>query len=142
MRQTESWKADLSAGASAALVSLPVAIGGGILTTASLGVEYASLGVKVGLICSVVAALVTALSGSSKYLIGGPSASTSIVLSAGIAQILGGDGASISRIMLLMMLIVSLSGGVLMLAGALRWGGFIKLLPCFWRTRKLVVRWV
>jgi SulP family sulfate permease len=129
MKLTGSWKADLSAGASAALVALPVAIGGGILTTASLGAEYASMGVKAGLICTVIAALVTALSGSSKYLIGGPSATTSIVLSAGIAQIIGGEGASTSRIMLLMLLIISLSGGVLMLAGAFRWGGFIKFIP-------------
>lgn len=129
MKFTGSWKADISAGASAALVALPVAIGGGILSTASLGPEYASLGVKAGLVCAVIAALVTALSGSSKFLIGGPSASTSIVLSAGIAQILGGEGASISQIMLLMLLIVSLSGSVLVLAGTLRWGGFIKFIP-------------
>jgi MFS superfamily sulfate permease-like transporter len=129
MKFEGSWKADISAGASAALVALPVAIGGGILTTASLGPEYASIGVKAGLISAVIAALVTALAGSSKYLIGGPSAATSIVLSAGIAQIIGGEGASLSRIMLLMLLIVALSGSVLVLAGALRWGSFIKFIP-------------
>ena len=123
------WKSDISAGVSAALVALPVAIGGGILSTASIGPEYASIGVKAGLICAVIAALATALLGSSKYLIGGPSASTSIVLSAGIAQIIDGDGGSLSRIMLLMMLIVALSGSVMMLAGAFRWGGFIKFIP-------------
>ena len=129
MKFAGSWKADISAGASAALVALPVAIGGGILATASIGPEFASIGVKAGLICAVIAALVTALSGSSKYLIGGPSAATSIVLSAGIAQIIGGDGASLSRVMLLMLLIVALSGTVLVLAGALRWGSFIKFIP-------------
>jgi SulP family sulfate permease len=129
MKLEGGWKSDISAGASAALVALPVAIGGGILATASLGPEYASIGVKAGLICAVIAALVTALSGSSKYLIGGPSAATSIVLSAGIAQIIGGEGASLSRIMLLMLLIVVLSGGVLVIAGALRWGSFIKFIP-------------
>ena len=129
MKLEGGWKADISAGASASLVALPVAIGGGILATASLGPEYASIGVKAGLICAVIAALVTALSGSSKYLIGGPSAATSIVLSAGVAQIIGGEGASLSRIMLLMLLIVALSGAVLVIAGALRWGSFIKFIP-------------
>ena len=76
MTPKTSWKSDFGAGASAALVALPVAIGGGILASASLGPAYASVGVKAGLICAVIAALVTALSGSSKFLIGGPSAST------------------------------------------------------------------
>ena len=129
MTPKTSWKSDLGAGASTALVALPVAIGGGILASASLGPAYASVGVKAGLICAVIAALVTALTGSSKFLIGGPSASTSIVLSAGLAQVIGSDGASLARILLILMLIVSISGAMLMLAGLLRWGSFIKFIP-------------
>lgn len=122
-------RADISAGLASALVALPVAIGGGILVTAPLGQQYASLGVKAGLTCAVLAALVTACFGSSRFSIGGPSATTSIVL-AGVFVHLTGSGELLpGQVALLMALIVALSGGLLVLAGVLRWGNLVKFIP-------------
>lgn len=121
-------RADFSAGLASAMVSLPVAIGGGIIAMAPLGPDYVSLGVKAGLVCAVVAAIVTAIFGSSKYSIGGPSASTSVVLAAALTQF-SGSAPTVSQIALLMALVVTLSGILMVLAGAMRWGSMIKFIP-------------
>jgi sulfate permease, SulP family len=128
MRKT-SLLADLSAGAASALVALPVAIGGGILVTAPLGQEYASLGVKAGLICAVIAALVTACFGSSRFSIGGPSSTTSIVLAGALVHLTEQGANSPARIALLMAIVVALSGSLLVLSGVLRWGNLVKFIP-------------
>lgn len=121
-------KKDILAGLSASLVAVPFAIGGGITAVSYLGPEYVSLGVKAGLICAVVAALVTAIFGSSKYSIAGPSATTSIVLAAALAQF-AGQGVSASTILLVMAIVVAMAGLFLVLAGLLRWGSLIKFIP-------------
>lgn len=125
----ENWPADVRAGTTAALVALPVAIGGGILATASLGPEFTSAGVRAGLLCAIVAAIVTAIFGSSRYAIGGPSAATSIVLAGGLAQLVNRDTATAAQVGMLMALIVGISGVMLVLAGARRFGNFIKFIP-------------
>lgn len=126
--KTNTVKADFSAGLASAMVSLPVAIGGGIITVAPLGVDYVSFGVKAGLVCAVVAAIVTAIFGSSKYSIGGPSASTSVVLAAALSQF-AGAAPTASQIALLMVLVIGLAGILLVVAGAMRWGSLIKFIP-------------
>lgn len=126
--QTNTLKADFSAGLASAMVSLPVAIGGGIIALAPLGADYVSFGVKAGLLCAVVAAIVTAIFGSSKYSIGGPSASTSVVLAAALSQFAGAAPAD-AQIALLMLLVVGLAGVLLVVAGTMRWGGLIKFIP-------------
>lgn len=126
--QTNTLKADFSAGLASAMVSLPVAIGGGIIAVAPLGADYVSFGVKAGLVCAVVAAIVTAIFGSSKYSVGGPSASTSVVLAAALSQF-AGTAPTAPQISLLMALVVALAGVFLVVAGVMRWGGLIKFIP-------------
>lgn len=126
--QMSNPRADFSAGLASAMVSLPVAIGGGIIAMAPLGPDYVSLGVKAGLVCAVVAAIVTAICGSSKYSIGGPSASTSVVLAAALTQF-SGSAPTMSQIALLMAVVITLSGILMVLAGAMRWGSMIKFIP-------------
>lgn len=123
------WRADAVAGMTSAMVALPVAIGGGILATASLGADFTTMGVRAGLICAVAAALVTAIFGSSRFSIGGPSAATSIVLAGGLATMATGEAATAGQVALLMLLIVALSGAMLVIAGARRYGSFIKFIP-------------
>lgn len=123
-----NWKKDVLAGLSTTMVSLPVAIGGGIVATAALGQDFVSIGVKAALVCAIIAALVTAAVGSSRFCIAGPSAASSVVLAGTLVQISGG-GASGASILLMMALVVAMSGALLVVAGSLRWGSLIKFIP-------------
>lgn len=121
-------KADLRAGLSATMVSLPVAVGGGIAATAALGQDFVSIGVKAALVCAIVAALVTAAFGSSRFCIAGPSSATSAVLAGVLVQV-SADGASSGSMLLMLALVVAMSGTLLVVAGTLRWGSLIKFIP-------------
>ncbi|MEN3374151.1 SulP family inorganic anion transporter [Dechloromonas sp. ZS-1] len=124
----KGWASDCLAGFSVAMVALPVAMGGGLIAMAPLGPAYVSLAVKSGLICALLAALVTACFGSACHTSGGPSNSTSIVLASALAG-MGVSGAGIGEVMLMLALIVCLSGAMLVFAGWIGWGSLVKYIP-------------
>lgn len=123
-----AWVSDGLASFSVAMVALPVAMGGGLIAMAPLGPAYVSLAVKSGLICALIAAVVTACFGSACHTSGGPSNSTSIVLASALASMVGAAG-DVSEVMLTLALIVCLSGGLLVLAGKMGWGTLVKYIP-------------
>jgi sulfate permease, SulP family len=104
------WRADLGAGATVGIVALPLALAFGI----SSGV-----GAAAGLVTAVVAGLVAAVFGGSNVQISGPTGAMAVVLVPIVGQ--HGIGA--------IALVGVLAGLILLLAGALRLGQLISLVP-------------
>jgi high affinity sulfate transporter 1 len=102
--------ADLSAGLAVAAVALPV------------GVAYADLlgvPVQMGLYAAIFPMVAYALFGSSRQLIVGPDAATTILLAAGVAPLAAGDPA---RAAALVTAATLMTGALFLMAGAARLG--------------------
>ncbi len=108
IRQT--WRADLAAGATVGIVALPLALAFGI----SSGV-----GAAAGLVTAVVAGLVAAVFGGSNVQVSGPTGAMAVVL----VPIVGEHGVGAIA------LVGLLAGVFLLVAGALRLGQLISLVP-------------
>jgi len=103
-------RADAIAGLSVAIVALPL----------SMAIAIASgMGPEAGLYTTIVGGFLISLLGGSRYQIGGPAGAMIVAVSACITQI-GVAG---------LMVAMFLSGLVLIIAGALRLGNYIKFLP-------------
>jgi high affinity sulfate transporter 1 len=111
LRYRRGWlAADVSAGLAVAAVALPV------------GVAYADLlgvPVQMGLYAAIFPMLAYALFGSSRQLIVGPDAATTILLAAGVAPMAGGDPA---RAAALATAATLMTGALFLVAGAARLG--------------------
>ena len=64
-----AWRNDLTAGAIAAIVSLPVCVASGLLAFASLGPGYAAAGATAGLCGAIVGCCVSALFATSSFIV-------------------------------------------------------------------------
>jgi SulP family sulfate permease len=103
-------RADAIAGVNVAIVALPL----------SMAIAIASgMGPEAGLYTTIVGGFLISLLGGSRYQIGGPAGAMIVAVSACVAQI-GVPG---------LMVAMFLSGLVLILAGVLRLGTYIKFLP-------------
>jgi SulP family sulfate permease len=105
-----AWRSDLVAGATVALVALPLALAFGIT---------AGLGARSGLVTAIVAGLVAGIFGGSHVQVSGPTGAMTVVLVPIVAQH-GVDA----------VFTVGVVAGLLVLgAGALRLGRFIAFVP-------------
>ena len=105
-----SWKGDLVAGATVAVVALPLALAFGITT---------GVGADAGLVTAIVAGLVAAVFGGSNLQVSGPTGAMTVVL-VPIVQRHGMDG----------MVVVGIMAGVLIVGAALgRLGRFLAYIP-------------
>src|SRR4051794_36073632 len=105
-----SWRGDLVAGLTVGIVALPLALGFGIASGA---------GAAAGLITAIVAGLIAAIFGGSHVQVSGPTGAMTVVLVPIVAKF-GFDG----------VLVVALGAGmILILAGVLRLGRYVSLLP-------------
>ncbi len=129
---------DASAALNVAIVSLPLALGVGLIAFASLGPEYASLGAVSGLYATIFITLVPPFVGSSKYQFNVPGPAAAGIASALGAMILADpairDGAAglggAAELAVGAMFLAVLIAGLLQVAmGVLGLGGLIKLVP-------------
>jgi len=104
------WRADIAAGATVGIVALPLALAFGISSGA---------GAAAGLVTAVIAGLVAAVFGGSNVQVSGPTGAMAVVL----VPIVGDHGVAALAI------VGILAGVLLMIAGALRLGQLIGLVP-------------
>jgi SulP family sulfate permease len=105
-----SWRGDLVAGVTVGIVALPLALAFGV----SSGV-----GAEVGLVTAVVAGLVAAVFGGSNVQVSGPTGAMVVVL----GPIVASHGAGIVGLVALM------AGLVVVVAGVLRLGRLVSVIP-------------
>jgi SulP family sulfate permease len=75
-----AWRQDITAGAIASIVSLPVCVASGVLAFAPLGPNYAAMGAAAGLCGAIVAGAVSALVATSSFITTSPRVSESLLL--------------------------------------------------------------
>lgn len=129
-RSWQEWRGDLTAGVSSAIVTVPMAIGAGLVAFAPLGNAYANLAVQAGLLTAVVGAVFTAFFSSCRFTVGGPSAATSLLLASGLAQyITARQAPSVGEVLATTGLLTLVSGLFILAMGALRLGNAVKFVP-------------
>ncbi|WP_018297187.1 SulP family inorganic anion transporter [Corynebacterium lubricantis] len=106
----KTWRSDLIAGVTVGIVALPLALGFGISSGA---------GAEAGLITAIIAGVIAAVFGGSNVQVSGPTGAMVVVL----APIVASHGPSA-------IVLVSLMGGLIVLiAGILRLGRAVSLIP-------------
>jgi SulP family sulfate permease len=105
-----SWRADLLAGVTVAVVALPLALGFGVAS---------GLGAEAGVVTAIVAGIVAAVFGGSHVQVSGPTGAMTVVLVPVVAS-LGAGGVA---------LVALLAGLVLVAAGTARLGRYAAILP-------------
>tara|TARA_B100001105_G_scaffold254905_1_gene252123 strand:+ start:1351 stop:3576 length:2226 start_codon:yes stop_codon:yes gene_type:complete len=136
---TKNISGDFNAGINVAIVSLPTALGIGLIAVSSLGPEYASLGVLAGLYGVLFITFVAPFTGTSAYQYFGPGPASAGILSglAGgiiadpqILELLGNNSSTVTQLAITSMFLCSLLVGIIhVLVGQLRIGNLIKLVP-------------
>lgn len=105
-----SWRVDLLAGVTVAVVALPLALAFGVAS---------GLGARAGLVTAIVAGIAAGVFGGSNAQVSGPTGAMTVVLAPVVAKV-GYDG----------VIVVAIAAGiVLMLAGAARLGRYVSFLP-------------
>lgn len=107
---THSWRADLVAGLTVAIVALPLALGFGVAS---------GLGAEAGIVTAIVAGIVAAVFGGSHVQVSGPTGAMTVVLVPVVASV-GAHG---------VVIVALLAGLLLIVAGALRLGRYAGVLP-------------
>lgn len=126
---------EAAAGLSAALVSVPVAIGYGLFAFAPLGPQYYSYGVVAGLYSAIVMNTVALLMGARAPLLYGPRNVVAFMINALVLHLLVEQHEALlaqlapQQIVAIVLLIGLLAGGVQLALGALRAGGAVKYVP-------------
>lgn len=105
-----TWKFDLTAGFTVAIVALPLALGFGITSGA---------GAASGLITAIVAGFIAALFGGSNYQVSGPTGAMTVIL----VPIIATFGTTS------LLALGLLAGAFILLMGALKLGRFIERVP-------------
>ena len=136
----EAIRGDLAGGVTSGIVALPQTITIGALAFAPLGPEYLIFGILAGFYCSIVAGGLVALFGGTRFGVGGPRSSFSVVMALIIAAlaareidplathaVLSAEGAA--RVLVLCFFAVSLAGLLQVIFGAIGVGGYIKFIP-------------
>ena len=136
----ESLRGDLAGGVTSGIVALPQTITIGALAFAPLGPGYLTFGILAGFYCSIVAGGLVALFGGTRFGVGGPRSSFSVVMALIVAAlaareidplaahaVLSAEGAT--RVLVLCFFAVSLAGLLQVIFGAIGVGSYIKFIP-------------
>ncbi len=107
---SSSWKGDLVAGATVAVVALPLALAFGIT---------AGLGARSGLVTAIVAGLVAAVFGGSQVQVSGPTGAMTVVL----VPLVAGYGTDA------VFTVGVIAGALVLVAAALRLGRYVAFIP-------------
>lgn len=108
---------DILAGLTVAAVALPLALAFG---AASVGQDYAQIGIAAGLITAILAGVITALFGGASYQISGPTGAMTVVLSGIVGGAYGLNGMFVACL---------IAGVILFVAGLLNLGKLIRFIP-------------
>lgn len=108
---------DILAGLTVAAVALPLAIAFG---AASVGENYASIGIMAGLITAILAGIITGLTGGASFQISGPTGAMTVVLGGIVAGEYGLNG---------MFTACLIAGIILFVAGIINLGKLISFIP-------------
>jgi MFS superfamily sulfate permease-like transporter len=126
---------EISGGAVAAALTLPVGISLGIVTLEPLGAHFAPLGVAAGVYGIVICSLLTVVFGSRGAVISVPRSVTAVFVAAMLLEVTGahrivqGSAAPPEFQYAMVFLFLALSGVFMALIGLLRLGGLVKYLP-------------
>jgi len=122
---------DLWGGFAAMLVALPSSIAYGIAVYSVLGPEYASQGVRTGIVGAMVLGLVAGLLGGAPRLISSPCAPAGAVLASFATSLLARPGGAVApdRIVVLLLILALMSGLLQLLYGLIGGGRLIKYIP-------------
>ena len=128
-------RGDLVGGITAAILTIPVSMGYGVLTMYALGDQYVAYGVLAGLYGAIFVPLTTVLLGGNTALIHAPRSVVAFLLSAIVLQDLvrGGisivDTSDVPATLTVVFFIVCAAGFFQALFGALRLGAVVKYIP-------------
>ncbi|HEY5719598.1 MAG TPA: SulP family inorganic anion transporter, partial [Gammaproteobacteria bacterium] len=124
---------ELSAGLTAALVSLPQNMAHGLVAFLPLGTEWATTGLLAGLYSALFVGIASCLLGSSRLLVSGPRVAGALVFSALLGQLLGqavgGGTLDAGQAVTYAFLAVVLSGLAQVGFGLTRLGNLVKYVP-------------
>jgi SulP family sulfate permease len=107
---SRSWRGDLAAGVTVAVVALPLALAFGVAS---------GLGAEAGIVTAIVAGIVAGIFGGSHLQVSGPTGAMTVVLVPVVAKF-GASG---------VLVVALLAGALLVVAGALRLGRYAGVLP-------------
>ena len=127
-------KGDLSGAISAAIISIPLSIGYGIIVYGPLGVEFVPLAALLGIYACIIGGIVTSLIGGTDIQITAPKAPLTLILASFVASLASSiqipDTASKHILVIGLASMCVLTGGLIQFFyGALRLGNLIKFVP-------------
>jgi MFS superfamily sulfate permease-like transporter len=128
-------RGDLAGGATAAILTIPVSMGYGLLTVHALGDQYVAYGLLAGLYSAIFVPLTAVLLGADTAMMYAPRSVVAFLLSTIVLQDLVRarppiiDPADVHRTLTVVFLIVFMAGLFQALFGALRLGTFVKYIP-------------
>ncbi|MFH1154032.1 MAG: SLC26A/SulP transporter family protein [Pseudomonadota bacterium] len=128
-----NFKGDLSGAISAAIITLPMSIGYGLIVFAPLGLLFSPQAALLGIYAATVTGFFAALFGAAPIQITGPKAPLTLVLAyavAGFAVAIPESGESREITIVALAALCVFTGGIFQtLFGALRFGNLIKYIP-------------
>ena len=136
----DSFKGDLAGGVTSGIVALPQTITIGALAFAPLGPAYVTFGILAGFYCAIVSGALVAAFGGTRFGVGGPRSSFSLVMALIISALMAREvesvGASLAlsdagtaRVLVQCFLAVSLAGLLQVVFGLIGVGSYIKFIP-------------
>ena len=136
----EYFKGDLAGGVTSGIVALPQTITIGALAFAPLGPAYVTFGILAGFYCAIVSGALLAAFGGTRFGLGGPRSSFSLVMALIISALMAreieavGAGLALSeagtaRVLVQCFLAVTLAGVLQVVFGLIGVGGYIKFIP-------------
>ncbi len=127
------WKGDLAGGLTAAVLTVPVSLGYGILALSPLGDAYVSHGAKAGLWCAVLLPLVGAFLRGESTLMYAPRSVVAFLIGSVAVHNLAGAGViavgDVRGTLATVFFVVFLAGCFQALMGTFRLGGLIRYVP-------------
>ncbi|HVZ44243.1 MAG TPA: SulP family inorganic anion transporter [Ramlibacter sp.] len=137
--QTHPWRAtlrgDLIGGFAAAMLTIPVSMGYGILALSALGPGHLAQGVLAGLYAPVVGCIVAVLLGANTTMIYSPRSIVTFLIGSIVATSVVNSHLPMPRaatpemLIAIVFLLIFLAGGLQALIGLLRFGTLVKYVP-------------
>ena len=136
--KSKKWRSnirgDFSGALSAAIISIPLSIGYGIIVYGPLGAEFLPFAALLGIYGCLLGGIFASLLGGTEIQITAPKAPLSLILAAFVAplalSVQVADGASRNMLIVGLASLCVLTGGVVQfLCGTLRLGNLIKYVP-------------
>ncbi|MCP3944321.1 MAG: cyclic nucleotide-binding domain-containing protein [Desulfobacteraceae bacterium] len=133
MKLFSNYKRDLSGAVSAAIITLPVSIGYGLIAFAPLGLSFAPQAVLLGLYAAIIPGFFAALLGGNRIQITGPKPSLAFILAYAVSNFAGMVPEAMASREIIIVALASFCvclGGIFQICfGVFRFGTLIKFVP-------------